>query len=141
MWTKSVDWWHSGREKTLEVLEGVVWDAPDPDSCLAATCHALRRKPLGDFSVEDLRVMIGQGLGLPHLLPLALAVLEQNPWAEGDYYPGDLLASVLRVERDFWKQAPQLWGRFQTLVARLEDIPQDMQESITAFRAQERIQR
>ncbi len=71
-----------------------------------------------------------------HLLPLALDVLEQDPWAEGDYYPGDLLASVLRVERGFWEQAPQLWVRLQTLVAQLEDIPQDMRESIAGFRAQ-----
>ena len=126
------------REKTLEQLEGAVWNAPDPDSYLAATCHALRRKPLGDFSVEDLRIMIGQGIGLSHLLPLALDVLEQDPWAEGDYYPGDLLASVLRVERSSWKQIPQVWARLRALVARLEDIPPDMQESIAAFRAQEK---
>lgn len=127
------------RKKTLEQLEGIVWNAPDPGSHLAATCHALRRKPLGDFSVEDLRIMIGQGIGLPHLLPLALDVLEQDPWAEGDYYPGDLLAGVLRVERDFWEQAPQVWARLRSLVARLEDISQDMQESIAAFRGQEEL--
>ncbi len=46
-------------EKTLEELEGVVWDEPDSASHLVTTCHALRRKPLGDFSVEDLRIMIG----------------------------------------------------------------------------------
>jgi hypothetical protein len=126
-------------EKTLEELEGVVWDAPDEDSYLVTTCHALRGKPLGDFSVEDLRIMIGQGLGLPYLLPLALDVLEQDPWAEGDYYPGDLLASALRVERGFWAQTPQLGARLRALVARLDDIPQDMQESIAVFRTQEEI--
>lgn len=126
-------------EQTLETLEGVVRDAPGDASYLVTTCHALRRKPLGDFSVEDLRIMIGQGLGLPYLLPLALDVLEQDPWAEGDYYPGDLLASVLRVERGFWAQAPQLWARLRALVARLDDIPQDMQESIAVFRIQEEI--
>ncbi len=124
------------REQTLEALEGVVWDAPGDVSYLVTTCHALRRKPLGDFSVEDLRIMIGQGLGLPYLLPLALDVLEQDPWAEGDYYPGDLLASVLRVERGFWAQAPQLGARLRALVARLDDIPQDMQEFIAVFRTQ-----
>ena len=126
-------------EKTLEELEGVVWDAPDEDSYLVTTCHALRRKPLGDFSVEDLRIMIRQGIGLPYLLPLALDVLEQNPWAEGDIYPGDLLASALRVERGFWEQAPQLRARLQTLVAQLDGIPQNMRESIAVFRAQEGI--
>ncbi len=126
-------------EKTLEDLEGVVWDEPGSTSYLVTTCYALRRKPLGDFTVEDLRIMIGQEIGLPYLLPLALDMLEQDPWVEGDYYPGDLLASVLRIERGFWEQTPQLWARLQTLVARMEDIPQNMRKSIASFRTQEGI--
>ena len=46
--------------------------------------------------VEDLRIMIGQEIGLDYLIPVAVAELEREPLAEGDYYPGDLLANVIR---------------------------------------------
>ena len=80
---------------TLEQLEGCVWPAADYESYLVSTVHRLRKKPLAEFTVEDLRIMIGQGIGLPYLIPLAVAVLEREPLAEGDFYPGDLLSSVI----------------------------------------------
>jgi hypothetical protein len=51
-----------------------------------------------EFTVEDLRIMIGQQIGLWHLMPLTVAVLEQDPLAEGDFYAGDLLSSVISNE-------------------------------------------
>jgi CDI immunity proteins len=82
--------------ETLERLEGDVWSSPEFDSSLVLTVHQLRKKPLADFTTEDLRIVIGQGVGLVHLIPIAISVLEKEPLAEGDFYPGDLLASVVR---------------------------------------------
>src|SRR5687767_13247797 len=93
--------------KTLDQLEGVVWGKPTFDSYLVTTCHRLRTKPVDEFSVEDLRIMIGQKIGLPHLVPLAIAVLEREPLAEGDFYPGDLLANLIGVIE--WLQANPEW--------------------------------
>ena len=42
--------------------------------------------------------MIGQKIGLPHLLPLAIKNLKNDQLAEGDYYLGDLLMSVIGAE-------------------------------------------
>jgi hypothetical protein len=84
--------------RTLEQLEGQTWPEPDFNSQLVETCHRLRTKPLDDFTVEDLRIMIGQKIGLLHLLPLAIKILKDDPLAEGDCYPGDLLTSVIRAE-------------------------------------------
>jgi hypothetical protein len=60
------------RSKTLQELEGQDWGDSDFPSYLVRTCHALRRKPLRDFTVEDLRIMIGQNIGLNYLMPLAI---------------------------------------------------------------------
>jgi CDI immunity proteins len=60
------------RKKSLEELEGAVSGEPDYDSYLVSTIHRLRRKPLNEFSVEDLRIMIGQQIGLRYLVPLAI---------------------------------------------------------------------
>jgi CDI immunity proteins len=66
----------------------------------------LRRVPLRQFSVEDLRIMIGQSIGLPYLVPLALQHLPKNPLAERDFSPGDLPKSVVTADQTFWSEHP-----------------------------------
>lgn len=61
--------------------------------------------------------MIGQRIGLPHLVPLALDVLEQDPLAEGDFYPGDLLRNVCRVPDSYWAEHPDQAARLARLRA------------------------
>jgi hypothetical protein len=60
------------------------------------------KKPISEFTVEDLRIMIGQNIGLPHLMPIAIDVLNKESLAEGDYFPGDLLANVVRADPEFF---------------------------------------
>jgi len=86
------------RGRTLEEIEKDVWSEPKLGSHLVTTCFALRKKPVDEFTIEDLRIMIGQSIGLPTLLPLALDRLRTEPLAEGDFYPGDLLRSVLTCD-------------------------------------------
>lgn len=92
--------------RTLTDIEKDDWGRPSYGSHLVQTCHALRHKPVGSFSVEDLRIMIGQGISLAVLIPLALERLKLDPLAEGDYFPGDLLKSVLQVDASFWRAHP-----------------------------------
>ena len=106
------------RSKTLQELENSDWGEPTYDSYLVSTVHRLRRKPLKEFTIEDLRILIGQNVGLPYLLPLAIERLEENPLAEGDYYPGDLLKSVLIIEESFWRTRLDLRGAVETLLRR-----------------------
>jgi len=121
------------RTKTLDQLEPPAWGEPDFHSHLVTTCHRLRRKPIGEFSVEDLRIIIGQEIGLPWLVPLALEVLEQNPLAEGDFYPGDLLRSVLRVEPSFWSREWEWRDRLKVVLKGLTDVPKELSEVVAAF--------
>jgi hypothetical protein len=109
------------RSATIESLEGDVWGAPEYGSKLVTECHRLRTVPLGKFTVENLRIMIGQRIGLPYLVPLALERLEQDPWAAGDYHDGDLLLSVLRVPAAFWGSHADLLTRLTDIVAVLEE--------------------
>jgi hypothetical protein len=76
--------------RTLDELEGTTWGEPPPKaSYLVGTLHALRKKPLNEFTTEDLRICIAQNVGLRWLVPRALPVLEQNPLAAGDFYEGE----------------------------------------------------
>ena len=54
-------------------------------------------------------------------MPLPLEELEKEPPAEGDYYPGDLLASVVRSDRAYWESHPDLRPRIRQVVDRAEE--------------------
>ena len=96
------------RSKSIQQLEGDDWDEPTFHAHLVRECHRLRRVPLCDFTAENLRIMIGQNIGLEYLVPLALERLQAEPYAEGDLYPGDLLVNVLRSDMEFWQRRPEL---------------------------------
>lgn len=106
---------------TLEQAEATVWPEPPADATkLIRTVHALRRKPIHTLTVEDLRVLIGQREGIEILLPRALDLLEADPLAAGDYFPGDLLSVVLRISPEFWRTHGDLARRLAGAVGRLE---------------------
>lgn len=96
------------RSKTLQQLEGKDWGEPTSDSHLVQECHRLHRAPLSNFTVEDLRITIGQDIGLDFLVPLALERLDADPFAEGAHYPCDLLVHVLGSDAQFWLSHPDL---------------------------------
>jgi hypothetical protein len=121
-------------QRTLDELDPPAWGEPTYGTHLVTRCHELRRKPLDDFTVEDLRIMIGQQIALSHLVPLALLVLEANPLAEGDFYRGDLLNSVLRVEADYWQEHQDEWIRTHNVIEGLLSTIDDLQEAVESFR-------
>jgi len=102
--------------KTLEELEGGTWGKPEYTSNLVIKCHELRNKPLKDFDVEDLRIMIGQGFSLAYLVPIALSILADNPFVGGDFYKGDLLAHILNIRQEFWDANPELYYELNSIV-------------------------
>lgn len=124
------------RSKTLEELEEEVWKEPHGEyvSPLVARCHALRTKSIGEFTPGDLRIMIGQEIGLLFLVPLAIQVLKSAPLVEGDYFPGDLLKSVLRLDQAFWREEPDLYAHIQAIINNLRVVPSEIAEEATHFR-------
>jgi hypothetical protein len=104
------------RFKTLENLEKEIWPKIDFDSHLVKTTAHLRRVPLNDFSVEDLRIMIGQHFSLFYLVPLALEKLEENILCEGDMMPGDLLQAVVKCTPEFWIEHPEYKSKLDGLI-------------------------
>ncbi len=103
------------KNKTLEVLEKDFWNESEHMSHLVSTCHKLRKKQLKDFNIEDLRIMLGQSIGLNFLIPIAIEKLQQNILVGGDFYEGDLLANVLTSEIDYWKREKNNWETICTL--------------------------
>lgn len=97
---------------TIEQLENDFWPQLTKDdfqSYLITTIHKLRSKRIGSFEVEDLRIMIGNGVGMKYLVPKAIRVLTNNILAGGDFYEGDLLKFVLHSEPEYWKDNNTQW--------------------------------
>lgn len=122
------------RSQSLDQLEGVEWPPPEYDSHLTGACHRLRSKPIGDYAVEDLRVMSGQSIGLRFLVPIAIEVVAQEPLAQGDLYPGDLLCSLLRSDPGFWRGAPHLRKTLDSMVNHFDDVPAEVAEDLLEWR-------
>ena len=108
----------AGPNSSIEELEGDRWSEPELDSHLVLECHRLRKLQLRLFTVENLRIMLGQDIGSRYLVPIALEHLEAEPFAEGDFYPGDLLCSVLSLPPAFWSDNPELRARVAAVAAR-----------------------
>lgn len=105
------------RKQTLEQLENDIWPEPAYDSHLVMICHQLRKISLEKLTAEDLRILIGQQIGLRFILPLAMELLADNPWQQGDLYPGDLLCSVLGLPLVFWEQNSHLLVDLREILA------------------------
>jgi hypothetical protein len=107
---------------SIEDLEGERWPEPDFDSHLVRECHRLRKLQLRLFTVENLRIMLGQDIGSRYLVPMALEHLEADPFCAGDFYPGDLLCSVLSLPHEFWSAYPELRKRVAAVARRATDL-------------------
>jgi hypothetical protein len=85
---------------SLEQIEQDEWgEAPADATHLVRTAHQLRRRPISTLTVEDLRLLLSQGVGIEALMPRVLARLTDEPLVEGDLYPGDLLVAAMKPRR------------------------------------------
>ena len=104
--------------KSLLSLQKITNFTPDknPPSKLIERCEKLLCVPVNQYTVEDLRLMIGQGFGLEYLVPLAIEKLEEDLFVEGDLFEGDLLSNVLKIEPIFWKENRNLQQEVSDLI-------------------------
>ncbi|MGV6808568.1 MAG: contact-dependent growth inhibition system immunity protein [bacterium] len=115
--------------KTLEVLEGDIWGEPEFKSHLVTTCYKLRKVPLKNLTAEDLRMLIGQGIGLAYIIPLALDTLENQLLVSGDMYEGDLLCSLSSVGGQFWDLNTDLKDRAFDLIHSIDSALDTLQRA------------
>lgn len=126
---------HNWQQKTLENLENKNWGEPDEaPTGLVKRCLQLRRKIVDTFTIEDLRCMIGQEIGLPYLIPLAIEHLKENLFAEGDLYEGDLLQMVLKVDTTFWNSNEVYWTQVNALILpKLQEIAEERFDTVKFY--------
>lgn len=120
---------------SLDDIEGTTWGpAPEDATTLVIRVHELRRKPIGELAAGDLRLLLGQEVGVDVLLPRALELLKLDPLVEGDFFPGDLLASVLRLPLAYWREHAGLAKEVKAVLDSIVELPPELEEEVAGFR-------
>lgn len=95
------------RDATLAELLGAQLEVSF-DSGLVRSCRRAWNRPLREMSPADVRVLLAQAWpdAVPYLVPIALEMLEADPWVDAAFFEGDLLVVVLSAKLDpFWRSA------------------------------------
>jgi len=94
--------------KSINDLEGAKSSKrPNFNSYAVQESYNLMDKKLKFFEPQDLRLMIGQNLGLKYLVPRAINVLKNDPLIEAQFFEGDLLLKVLNIDKRYWIDFPE----------------------------------
>ncbi|MBZ9639855.1 contact-dependent growth inhibition system immunity protein [Streptomyces sp. PSKA30] len=125
------------KEKSIEELEGDRWPDPPMDTtAMVWRVSELRRRPIKDLAVEDLRRLIGQDIGLRWLLPVALDFLRETAPEESvtGWYDDDLLSAVITRKEPVWRSTPELAQHLDETVRMLTDLSPYIQQAVDDFR-------
>ena len=109
--------------KSIEQLENDYWKEPSEfPTGLVERCYKYRKIPLTNLTIEQIRTLVSQNIGLKHLIGLTLIKLEQNILAKGDFYEGDLLIAASHISRNFWNQHSTEYKKFKNLVESKSEV-------------------
>lgn len=72
-------------------------------------CHDAMRKEVDELSVEDLRLLIGQGVALRWLVPVAVGLVAEEPFISGGLFAGDLLSALGSLPESHWATDTASW--------------------------------
>ena len=87
----------------------------------------VRKKPLQEFSIDDICIAIRQEIFLSAIVPAALLYLRQDVHA-GWMYDGELIAALDSISANFWTEENQLLRRElrDSLQTSLDKLPDDI---------------
>ena len=119
------------RFRSIESLEKKNFGpVPKDESSIVTRLWRLRQTPINEFEVDDIRFMILQGVGLTYLLIEAIVLLEKKLLTEGNYYEGDLLNSVLQLNRQQWGHVREHWYKVDALIKNHLDFLQTIRPKL-----------
>ncbi|MFD5691193.1 contact-dependent growth inhibition system immunity protein [Streptomyces rubiginosohelvolus] len=126
----------SDRSKTIEELEGIEWPDPPPGGTgLVKAVHNLRKRPINLLTAREMSRLIGQGVGIPWLFPIALEHLRETAIDQslGAFYDDDLLTAALTIQPPIWQLNPQWTADLKEIISLLGDISPNIRENVRHF--------
>lgn len=117
--------------RSIEQLEGVYWPEPDEErkSNVVLKSNALRKKPLSELTIEDVRTALIQQVGIIYTVPIAINLLKHNPMVESLNFEGEILGALLDVPISFWLKRPCLVEEVNKLYKQFEETIPNMEDS------------
>ncbi len=105
------------QQKSIENLERDFWgEPPESSSSLIEKIYQLRTIPIEKLDSKDIRILIGQNVGLIYIIPLALDLLGEDLFIDSEFYEGDLLENVMKVDDNFWNKNGELKEQLDNLL-------------------------
>jgi hypothetical protein len=127
---------HRGNGNDMHPLRSLIGlekvEPPYPTS-LIQRCETALDLPLERQTPETLRLLIGQQIGLPVLVPIALDLLERYVLVSGDMYEGDLLAACLKIPQEYWTAEPEAWVRLNGILESFDSTVKTINEHRAGF--------
>ncbi|WP_298289014.1 contact-dependent growth inhibition system immunity protein [uncultured Lutibacter sp.] len=80
---------------SIEQLEKDYWKDYDFETDLVKNCYDLRKVPIKNLKPENIRLLIGQNIGVNYILRITFNILEKNPLIDSEFYEGDLLVTLI----------------------------------------------
>ncbi len=109
--------------KSIEQLENDYWtELVEFTSGLVVNCHKYRKIPIDELTIEQLRLLISQKIGLKYIVKLGINELDKNILAEGDFYEGDLLVAISALPIEFWNKNKTEFLTFKNIVERNSEL-------------------
>ncbi|MDE6520947.1 MAG: hypothetical protein K2K91_10950 [Ruminococcus sp.] len=103
-------------DKSIAELENIECVDCGIDSYVVRTSQNALKKPLNQLSIEEVRLLITQKIGVKYLLPVAVNALEDDIFQEVTYYDGDLLNAVLNLPMSFWSDNENEYEKMRVLI-------------------------
>lgn len=105
------------KNKSVAQLENIDFSGSDFNSYVVKKSTEAVKKPIEKLSGEEIRLLIGQKIGLKYLIPIAIDIIEKNPLIEITFFEGDLLLELLRLSAEDWQNNNWDFIRFAKIVS------------------------
>lgn len=111
--------------QSLNEIHGWPDRTGEGDYPLVRRVLAACRKPVCELDADEIRLLIGQDMGIEDLMPLALDILENDPFAEATSDNYALLRMCLKVDAAYWREQPAHRPRLEEIAMRVVREPRD----------------
>ena len=111
------------KSKSIEQLEKVHWkEETDFPTDLIKRCFQYRKIPINELSVDQIRTLLSQKIGVKYLIELAMDKLAEDIMIEADLYKGDLLETVSKITLQDWNSNQKQYEKLKELISANTEI-------------------
>lgn len=121
------------RSLSINQIRGKVAPPSRFRSSLIERYETALHTPIEELSPGEIAMFVRQKGELDVILPIALELLSEQPLLDAGLYPGDMLAAVLLLPVDFWRDHPDDWFEVNAILSQVDGAMGRITELRPAF--------